>query len=213
MVAIGDVHGCLKTLKALVAKLPKDQEIFFCGDLIDRGPNSAGVIDYVRSNKFKCVLGNHEKMMLDHVFETEYSDGVWFRNGGYQTINNYDMISKDKNRFYKDADWLLSLPYYIELDDVIISHSAVLNIWNMDKEDPHFKQLILWNRHNLALDKDYGVNKYNIFGHTPHPEPIISKYYANIDTGCVYNLKDEGYYKLTALQYPEMIVYQQENLE
>ena len=47
---IGDVHGCYKTMIALIEKLPKDAEICFLGDLIDRGQNSASVIQYVIDN-------------------------------------------------------------------------------------------------------------------------------------------------------------------
>lgn len=47
--AIGDIHGCLKALKDLMAQLPltpKD-EVIFLGDYIDRGPDSKGVVDYL----------------------------------------------------------------------------------------------------------------------------------------------------------------------
>ena len=71
--AIGDIHGCLKTLKALVEneiQLGKDDELFFVGDFIDRGPDSKGVLDYIGSlirdgYKIQSVMGNHEEMLLE----------------------------------------------------------------------------------------------------------------------------------------------------
>ena len=61
---IGDVHGNFQTLKALISKLPKNSEIIFVGDLVDRGLNSKEVIEFIRINNYKCVLGNHEKLMF-----------------------------------------------------------------------------------------------------------------------------------------------------
>ena len=47
--AISDIHGCLKTFKALLTKLDfsKQDELYLLGDYIDRGPDSKGVIDYI----------------------------------------------------------------------------------------------------------------------------------------------------------------------
>ena len=47
---IGDIHGCFDTFMALVAKLPKDAKICLAGDLIDRGPKSRQVVQYVMDN-------------------------------------------------------------------------------------------------------------------------------------------------------------------
>ena len=64
---IGDVHGCYKTLLALINKLPNkfDSKICFVGDLIDRGSNSKEIIKLIRDNNYDCVLGNHESYMID----------------------------------------------------------------------------------------------------------------------------------------------------
>ena len=59
---IGDVHGCIKTLKALISQLPQNAQIVFTGDLIDRGRYSKDVIEFVRINNYKCIIDNHEEM-------------------------------------------------------------------------------------------------------------------------------------------------------
>lgn len=64
MIIIGDVHGGFDTLRKLVDKLPQDENICFVGDLIDRGPKSVEVVDFVIDNGFDCVLGNHEDLMI-----------------------------------------------------------------------------------------------------------------------------------------------------
>ena len=67
-IAIGDIHGCLEPLKILVDKLPQKDELVFLGDYVDRGPESAQVIDYIKklSKKRPCRLwmGNHEVLMV-----------------------------------------------------------------------------------------------------------------------------------------------------
>ena len=60
MIIIGDVHGNIKTLMALIKQLPSDEKLCFVGDLIDRGPSGKDVIDYVRSEKHDCVMGIHD---------------------------------------------------------------------------------------------------------------------------------------------------------
>jgi hypothetical protein len=60
----GDIHGCLDELRDLVHKVrfdPKNDRFLALGDLIDRGPDPAGVIDYVRSIGAESLLGNHEE--------------------------------------------------------------------------------------------------------------------------------------------------------
>jgi serine/threonine protein phosphatase 1 len=86
---IGDVHGCYDTLIALIAQLPENAKIIFCGDLIDRGPKSKQVINFVRENGHYCVMGNHEDMMIQFC-ESSYNSSYWFKNGGRACFNNYD---------------------------------------------------------------------------------------------------------------------------
>ena len=54
---IGDIHGCLSTLKALIAKAGPVSQIISVGDLIDRGPDSLGVIKYCIENNIQVCLG------------------------------------------------------------------------------------------------------------------------------------------------------------
>ncbi len=64
---IGDVHGCYHTLCALLEKIPTDAKIIMVGDLCDRGKFSKEVISLVIERGFKCVLGNHEEFMIQHI--------------------------------------------------------------------------------------------------------------------------------------------------
>ncbi len=71
--AITDIHGCALTLKALVEeklKLKKEDELYLLGDLVNKGPDSKGVLDYIRhlqkeQYQVTCLRGNHDQMLLD----------------------------------------------------------------------------------------------------------------------------------------------------
>lgn len=66
---VGDIHGCLDELIALLAHArfnPKRDRVFSVGDLIDRGPRSADALELLEKPWFFAVRGNHEQMLLDH---------------------------------------------------------------------------------------------------------------------------------------------------
>ena len=136
---IGDVHGCLETLKALVSKLPDKAELVFVGDLIDRGPDSRGVINFVRDNGHECVQGNHEVMMIDAIEDVaEWGAPIWqtgwVDNGGGTTLSEYEDAAGniDNKSLQDDYQWMLDLPVmYVDtkVTDsegrcLLVSHSA-----------------------------------------------------------------------------------------
>ena len=63
---IGDVHGCLDELRALVAKagVTADDDVVFVGDLVAKGPDSVGVVAWARERGAAAVLGNHDEHVL-----------------------------------------------------------------------------------------------------------------------------------------------------
>ncbi len=73
IIAIGDVHGCLFSLKKLIELIEpeNDDQLVFLGDFIDRGNHSKGVVDYLieLDSSYSChfLMGNHELMFLDYV--------------------------------------------------------------------------------------------------------------------------------------------------
>lgn len=90
MFIISDIHGCFQTLLNLLGRLPKDEKVCLVGDLGDRGPQSAHVIDFVMRNNIDCVMGNHEDLMLKafstssgpYSFGRTDAMGLWIQNGG-----------------------------------------------------------------------------------------------------------------------------------
>ena len=64
---IGDIHGYRKTLEALVSRLDlQENDILIClGDMVDRGPDSVGVVElFMNQGNWYALLGNHEEMMM-----------------------------------------------------------------------------------------------------------------------------------------------------
>ncbi|HUF55805.1 MAG TPA: metallophosphoesterase [Thermohalobaculum sp.] len=97
--AVGDVHGRADLLARLLARIDEDRaargggEVVFLGDYIDRGDQSREVLDLVVGRAAGaeppvCLMGNHERMLLDFVDEPE-SGRRWLRFGGLQTLMSY----------------------------------------------------------------------------------------------------------------------------
>jgi serine/threonine protein phosphatase 1 len=203
MIIIGDVHGCFKTLMALIDKLPRDRNISFVGDLIDRGPLSRDVVKFVRENDHRCVIGNHEDMSMNNSHD-------WLKHGGMQTFSSY---SSDEKGWEDDQKWFKELPYFIEFPELkdeegralLISHSSAGPAWELDHEGDEFKHSLMWNRKNPSSPNGF----YNIFGHTPQRDgALVGDDFANIDTGVFY---EDGH--LTAMLFPEKIIITQELID
>ncbi len=65
--AIGDIQGCHPSLKGLLNLLPGDRaaaQVILLGDLVNRGPDSLGVLRWAYSNQVRTVLGNHDLHLL-----------------------------------------------------------------------------------------------------------------------------------------------------
>ena len=218
---IGDVHGCYKTLKALVTQLPKNAHICFVGDLINKGKNSADVLDFIIENNYDCVLGNHELFMIEDLpLILENKENIktssWILEyGGKETLDSY----KSESKLKEHLAYLKSLPLYLEYKNILIenrylvvSHSQVEKKWKFrdyptnSKEYKKFKNIILNGRYKNFDNSDI----FNVFGHTPLSEPDINEFRANIDLGCVYGKIGYG---LCALEFPSLKTFIQKNIE
>jgi len=234
MYIIGDVHGCYKTLCKLIEQLPNkyDEDIVFVGDLIDRGPDSKSIIELIIKHNYKTVLGNHEQgflfeiddiiqRILNNTFNP--NDTEWYQNwGGEKTLDSYGFFYNKTGRktLLEHIKWMKKLPLYLEYPNIIknktlvISHGYLGAIWKKRmyiktvNQKKRFEEYILWNREVEQVDIDI----FNIFGHTPVNEPLLTQHYANIDTG-VYKKDDENLGKLTALHIPSFDIYQQELID
>jgi serine/threonine protein phosphatase 1 len=215
---IGDIHGCAATLRCLVDDLLQvstDDRIFLLGDLIDRGPDSRGVLDFIfelrgRGLSVSSVRGNHEQMLLQ-ASEIHSYLGLWITNGGLPTLESFQADGPgDIPRRYRDL--LGSLPYFILLDDFVIVHAGL----NFVRPDPFSDtDFMLWTRSPYVDRRRIGDRRL-ICGHTPvtrtQLEASLDSSRIMLDSGCVFTgLPGMGC--LAALELESMTVHFQENID
>lgn len=129
-IVIGDVHGMLPELRALVDKLApgESDRLFFLGDLVDKGPDSLGVLRYVRDLGATVVCGNHEESAM-RLFDKAQKTGTW---DGLRKV--------DKEPWLKEltpdlVDWMRTFPLFVRpLDGVLLVHGGLLPAY-FDKYD------------------------------------------------------------------------------
>lgn len=215
---IGDVHGCYKTLCALIKKFPQQEksQMVFVGDLVDRGAESYAVVEFVKNGKYPCVLGNHEELMLEYYSSANPKRGeVWIENGGRETIQSYANVGK-VGSLREHLEFLRSLPFYLELDykdtlgrSLLISHGFGLPFYGKD-----ISHEICWSRlKHYTLEMEVYLQTqmpiFNVFGHDVQRDGVLlTKNYAAIDTGCVYH-KKIPIASLSALEWPSKRVITQ----
>ena len=225
---ISDVHGCYKSLLALIEQFPNKQnsKIVFVGDLVDRGKNSYDVVKFVMENKYDCVKGNHEEMLLEYgptkeeLYFNDESKHWLYSCGGDETLTSYN---NKKEEYYKHYDFLNSLPLYIEYQDyktkdnryLVVSHSTVGKVWNIrnstnENDVEEFNHFVKWSRWKNHDNEEI----FNVYGHTIFQEALLNEYSCGIDLGCFYKNKEKlPNPRLCALEFPSMKIYTQESLE
>lgn len=197
---IGDIHGCNKTLIKLLfenIKVSREDELFFLGDYIDRGPDSKGVVDTLWKLKQKKIRihplrGNHEQMMMESEQDPFFLEH-WTYNGGDTTLLSFGLESYSSFPAHYQS-FFASLPYYAETGKYILVHAG------LHFEGPDLfsdQESMLWQR---IKDTDQAVlgDRVMIHGHTPVPLDQILNQTANcmnLDGGCVFapRRKDLGY--------------------
>ncbi len=226
---IGDIHGCIKTLKELIRQIcliHKHPELYFVGDFIDRGPNSKAVIDYILELKdnglrINTIRGNHEQMLIHaYTHNQKITDSNWSFNGAEHTIRSFNAMA-DLNKTVKYLipekyfHFLTSLPYFIELSDYYIVHAG----FNFKLKNPFTDfETMLWTREEEYNSKITKTKKI-IHGHTPVPfgqvkSQILNKAnnVFNIDSGCVFTNR-EKLGTLTALNMDKLELLNVKNID
>lgn len=216
IIAIGDVHGCAKTLKALWKKLEpfKDYVHVFVGDYIDRGPDSKEVIDFLLSvkkeRKSVFLRGNHELMLL-RALESGSTEN-WMMNGGQTTLKSYGERATMSDIPDNHIDFFKRTRLYFETDDYFFVHAGIPPTLTIEesKEDESSHEYFYWGREHInAFTPPW--EKTVVFGHTPQPFPIQQQKMIGIDTGCVYHRPGLG--KLTAVRLPEKKFMHQSSMD
>lgn len=170
-IVIGDVHGHYDGLVALLDQIAPggEDQLHFLGDLIDRGPRSADVVDLVRFHNFHCLLGNHEHMLLQSfsqpnapLGQVNHPDALqsWLYSGGNSTISSY----RDWDQLLEHLEWIQELPLYRDLGDVWLVHAGLHPAMPLSMQTPHE---LCWIREVFhSIPRPYFIDKLIITGHT-----------------------------------------------
>ena len=216
-IIIGDVHGHFDGLMHLLTLASgKDDQLYFLGDLIDRGPQNKQVIDFVRDGRHPCLLGNHEAMLLGALLNDNKSAMNWYHNGGLQTLQSFGGFKQGLDVLTGYMPWLQSLPLYFDLGDLLLVHAGLLPGVPLEE---HTAEECCWIRDDFLYSQEPSFlgKKTIVVGHTitfllnaaeggkvPVGNLAQGPNWYNLDTGAFHS--KSGW--LTALNWDTQTVYQ-----
>jgi serine/threonine protein phosphatase 1 len=212
--AVGDVHGRLDLFEALIAAIeaddaaaaPAQTTVILLGDLVDRGPDSAGVVARARQwqqqRSVRILAGNHEEMFLES-FDSVDTLRHFLRFGGKETVLSYGLDRDAYNAAEvdqvqlmmqaavppEDRAFIASFEDMIAIGDYLFVHAGI-------KPDVPFAEQrrkdLRWIREPF-LSHDEPHAAVVVHGHTISDEPVERDNRIGIDTGAY------GSGRLTAL--------------
>jgi protein phosphatase len=221
---VGDVHGCRSELEALLGQLgyavvrddrgrpvdavpPDGRRAVFLGDLVDRGPDSPGVLrlvmGMVAAGHALCLPGNHENKLVRALSGRQ----VRVSHGLETTLAQLQAESPEFTEQVKEfCDGLVA---HLVLDDgrLVVAHAGLKEAYH-GRASGRVRSFALYGDTTGETDEfglpvrypwaeDYRGRAMVLYGHTPVPETTWVNNTLCLDTGCVFGGR------LTALRYPE----------
>jgi protein phosphatase len=221
---IGDVHGCASELRTLLSELgyalrfdaegraigahhPDGRTAAFVGDLVDRGPDTPGVLrlvmGMVADGDALCVPGNHENKLVRAL----RGRNVQLTHGLPESL---DQLAAESTEFRVRAEefmYGLVSHYVLDGGKLVIAHAGLKEAYH-GRSSGRVRQFALYGETTGETDeyglperypwaRDYRGRAMVVYGHTPVLEPAWENNTLCIDTGCVFGGR------LTALRYPE----------
>lgn len=204
--AVGDLHGRLDLLQALLKQLEVDAAerdaasttLLFLGDVIDRGPQSRQLVELIRRSQSngECVVllcGNHEELLLASAAGNAMAQNVWLANGGDATLRSFGIAPElftanspqDRSTMIRQhvgddvLAWLRSLPLCYRSGDYYFCHAGVRPGVSLDAQE---RADLLWIREEFLVSKAWH-GAIVVHGHSEADavEEIHNR--INIDTG------------------------------
>ncbi|MDN0081998.1 metallophosphoesterase [Crenobacter sp. SG2305] len=194
---VGDLHGCFGLLKALLREINFDEaadRLFSVGDLVDRGPDSAGVLNLLALPWLYSVRGNHEQIALDTDL-TDNDSKAYYQSIGGSWFLRAPKLAQDAYR-KAFADLPLAIEVATSLGPIGIVHAdCPLPTWGqfartLEDEDTaiQLQMMAQWSRDRIMRGNERGIPDLRalIVGHTPRAMPEALGNVIDIDTGAVY---------------------------
>jgi protein phosphatase len=219
---VGDVHGCLDELLALMATLgyrverqaenfsvtpPKGRTLAFVGDLVDRGPACPGVLRLVmnmaRAGQALCVAGNRDVELL----KAMKGSAVKMTHGMARSLKQLEVEPTGTRAEIQRFLHGLASHYVLDEGKLVIAHAGLTETLQ-GRATPEARAVALRGQATGRRDAyglpirlnwaaEYRGQALVVYGHSPVAEPAWLNNTVNLDTGCVYG----GH--LSALRYPE----------
>lgn len=204
--AVGDIHGRLDLLDNLLARIdaddarraPAETSIIFLGDLVDRGPDSARVVERLRvlagtDRRVRFLAGNHEEVFLGALTGDDKAIRLFCRIGGRATALSYGVsageydalgfeeLAAAMDRLVPEPHraFLRSFEDTVTLGDYLFVHAGVRPDTPLDEQR---LSDLRWIR-NSFLDHRGRLAKRVVHGHTITPEVEFRTHRIGIDTG------------------------------
>ncbi|WP_405673998.1 polynucleotide kinase-phosphatase [Streptomyces canus] len=211
---VGDIHGCASELESLLGKLgyvdgvhPDGRTAVFVGDLVDRGPDSPGVLrrvmSMVKSGNALCVPGNHENKYGRYLKGRK----VQHTHGLAETIEQMEAVSDEfRSEVREFIDGLVS-HYVLDGGRLVVCHAGLPEKYH-GRTSGRVRSHALYGDTTGETDEfglpvrypwaeDYRGRAAVVYGHTPVPDATWLNNTICLDTGAVFGGK------LTALRWPE----------
>ncbi|QFT48696.1 Serine/threonine-protein phosphatase 2 (plasmid) [Roseivivax sp. THAF40] len=193
---IGDIHGRLDLLQALLEKLPGDVPVICVGDYIDRGPASVETLRFLKDRpEITCLKGNHEDMLVSFVTSPEEKGPRWIRNGGLQTLADLGIrglsemtrgmkLREARNTFVNEVgeeliDWVRELPLIRWSGNIAVLHAGADPA--VPIEDNPARTLIWGHPDFMTTPRQDGW--WIAHGHTIVDEAVVADGRISLDTG------------------------------
>lgn len=180
LIAVGDVHGCIHALEALMLAIApvSGDTVVFLGDLIDQGRDSAAVIDHILKLQKICrvelIEGNHEEMFRA-ARESESALRYWENCGGVQTLNSYRFGANLNDVPHDHWNLIESCKPWFETDDFIFTHANYLPDRMMEQQPEYQLRWALFVPEEI---QPHTSGKTVVTGHTETQDSEI------LDLGC-----------------------------
>lgn len=203
--AVGDVHGCKSHMIHLLGAIEGHRRgyvgrthLVFLGDLVDRGPDSSGVLEHLLSTELPAdevtfIMGNHDEIMLDCYDGNADRYSMWLQFGGQETMASYGVSAKelhssdfDLNAAMKRSvppshiEFLRSFQDTLRLGDFVFVHAGIRPGTPLELQTPAD---LRWIRAEFLTDeRDHGFTV--VHGHTIVPKIVRRRNRIGVDTGC-----------------------------
>jgi serine/threonine protein phosphatase 1 len=190
--AVGDIHGCHGLLVQLLDAIETDaggrpHMLVFVGDYIDKGPDSAGVIDTLMRLQMQhahpviCLKGNHDCLMVEAAASAA-AEEKWLTMGGAVVLAQYG-VARAADLPAAVLAWMDTLPTYHENELQYFVHAGVDPAYPLAAQTDAIRK----SMRGIFLEQDHDFGKHIVHGHTPQLSglPELRPYRTNLDTGVV----------------------------